>query len=71
MISRPLEALRCEPCENTHGQCWARVWTVRDGIALISDMAWPLARRLLPRLMERYGVIDLGGLYHGRCILIR
>lgn len=61
-----LQALRLEPCDNSCRQTWLRVWTVRGNHVHLSELSWTLARRLIPRLLARYGVTDLAGLFTGR-----
>ncbi len=69
-----LESLCCEPCGGPYGadcgQSWARVWTVREGRTHISELSWPLARRIVPKLAARHGITD-ENLWTGQTFLIR
>lgn len=67
---KSLEALRCIPCENDREQ-WARVITCRGDNVLVSELSWPLARRILPKLLARYGHTNGAfGLFCGQAVLI-
>lgn len=68
---RALEAVRVVPCSNER-ESWARVITCRGEDVLYSELSWPLARRIVPKLLERYGITDngMGGLFTGSVILV-
>ncbi len=67
--SGALEALRVQPCENAHGETWARVWTARGESIYVSNIRWPLAWRLVPQLLARYGVPVPAGLWWGTIVV--
>ncbi len=65
-----LQLIVCEPCANDR-EAWCRVWTVRDDRESVSELSWHLARRIVPKLLARYGRPTPPGLFHGAPILIR
>lgn len=66
---RALEAIRCEPAGDGF-EAWCRVWTYRGDEVHISELSWPLARRIVPRLLARYGIGTPPGLFAGTAILV-
>ena len=61
--------IRCEP---KIAQCrrgfaaWCRVWVARPGQEpTISELAWPLAIRIVPQLCARYGIEEQAGMFGG------
>ncbi len=65
-----LEAVACLPC-CTERESWCRIVTVRDGVKHLSDVSIALARRLMPRLLNKHKVHDHIGMYTGHVFLIR
>jgi len=54
-----LEMICVEPCSNDRDS-WYRVHTVRAGVHHTSELAIPLARRVLPRLWAFYNLPPAG-----------
>ncbi len=59
--------LHVDPCENGR-ESWCRVHIFRDGRSTMNDLSWPLALRILPRLLARHGVEMPDGFWWGRIV---
>ncbi len=66
----PLEAIMFEHCDNGR-ESWCRVWTCRAGEWHISELACELARRVVPVLLQRYGMELVPGIFAGRVVLVK
>ena len=64
-----LELICCQPCSNDR-EAWYRVHTIRDGVHRMNELSIPLARRIVPKLWERYG-LDTTGMFAGQSRIVR
>ena len=67
-----LDAIGIEPCQNDRDGYWCRVITLwRYRGKCVSELSWPLALRLVPKLLASHGIEDIAGWVHGRGFIPR
>lgn len=62
-----LDTVFVVPCRDNRRNAWCRVVTNRGEVTRLNDMSWPLARRIVPKLLARYGAeVPVG--FWGGCV---
>lgn len=65
--------MKCVACllQSDHRTSWYRVLIIRDNVSTVSELSIPAAHRLLPKLLDKWGVsdIDRAGLFAGSLVI--